>query len=86
MILMTIGEGLAMTQVTTLKWPWWPKLQLLTTHFEPTGGLQTINNMTYYSFLQLYMFKQKIIWREVSERLSVVISYDFKIVLCKGVQ
>ena len=28
-------------------------------HFELTGGLQTINNMTYYSFLPLYMFKQK---------------------------
>ena len=34
--------------------------------------------MTYYSFLQSYMFKQNILGQEVSYSLSVVISYDLK--------
>jgi len=37
-----------------------------------------MNSMTYYSFLQSYTFKQKILGREVSDSLSVVISHDLK--------
>ena len=53
-------------------------------HFELSGGLRTINNMTYYSFLQSYTFKQNILGREVSDSLSVVISYDLKKISRKG--
>jgi len=47
-------------------------------HFEWTHGHWTMNNITYYSFLQLYMFIQKNLGQEVSDSLPMVVSYDFK--------
>jgi hypothetical protein len=46
--------------------------------FEPFGCPWTIKVMMYYSNVQLYTFKQKILGRGESDSLSIVYSYDLK--------
>ena len=40
--------------------------------FELLTGLRTLNDVRYYSYVQLYAFRRKNSWREMSDSLSVV--------------